>query len=123
VPRQFITIGTTNNNKYLKDQTGNRRFWPVRIEKFKIQELKNDRDQLWAEASSREARGDSIRLDPKLWEAAGIEQADRTVVDPYRETLEHYLAEFEDARISPTTCGSSRREGRKPKPGHERPHG
>jgi hypothetical protein len=100
VPRQFVVIGTTNNREYLKDQTGNRRFWPVTIQRFDVAALKRDRDHLWGEASAREVHGESIRLDPNLWDAAGIEQAERTVMDPYRETLEHYLGDYENARIA-----------------------
>jgi hypothetical protein len=100
VKRQFIAIGTTNNREYLKDQTGNRRFWPVEINRFDIESLRRDRDQLWAEAAAREAKGESIRLNPSLWDAASVEQSERTVTDPYREALEHYLADYDDARIS-----------------------
>lgn len=49
-PRQFILAGSTNELQWLKDQTGNRRFWPVRCTKIDIKALKRDREQIWAEA-------------------------------------------------------------------------
>lgn len=49
--RQFVLAGTTNNNEYLKDATGNKRFWPVKCgERFDLVSLERDREQLWAEA-------------------------------------------------------------------------
>lgn len=90
-PRHFIVIGTTNAQYYLKDTTGNRRFWPVRVMDFDIEALKHDRDQLWAEASAREAKGESIRLDPGLYELAGMQQERRRIDDPWEHAIEGAL--------------------------------
>lgn len=51
VPRQFVIVGTVNFDTYLKDESGNRRYWPVKVAPYvNLPALRADRDQLWAEA-------------------------------------------------------------------------
>jgi hypothetical protein len=92
-PRQYVVVGTTNAEVYLQDTTGNRRFWPVKVSQFKIGDLSRDRDQIWAEAAHREAHGASIRLDPRLWNAASVEQHQRTVDEPWLEIIKDALSD------------------------------
>jgi predicted P-loop ATPase len=94
VPRQCVIIGTTNSAQYLRDSTGNRRFWPVRVERFDLTALRRDRDQLWAEAAQAEATGESIRLDPKLYSAAGDEQEERRIEDPWVGMIDAALGDL-----------------------------
>ena len=88
-PRRGILVGTTNDDQYLKDETGNRRFWPVVTGEIDLQGIEIARDQLWAEAAVREAQGESIVLPKELWAAAAVEQAQRVAPDPWRDTLEN----------------------------------
>lgn len=51
-PRLAVFVGSTNDDRYLNDPTGNRRYLPIRCEHpFRIQQLRNDRDLIWAEAT------------------------------------------------------------------------
>lgn len=86
-PRQFLIVGTTNNAEYLADMTGARRFWPVRVQRFDAVGIARDRDQLWAEAVYREARGESIRLPEEIWGEAGEHQEQRRELDAWEEMI------------------------------------
>jgi hypothetical protein len=90
-PRQCVIIGTTNSEQYLRDLTGNRRFWSVRVGRFNLEALERGRDQLWAEAAAREASGDSIRLPESLWPAAAAEQQKRLYENPFKSVLDELL--------------------------------
>lgn len=43
-------IGTTNEDEFLADKTGNRRWLPVRVTEVNVDAIHTDRLQLWAEA-------------------------------------------------------------------------
>ena len=63
--RQCILMGTTNERNYLRDRTGNRRFWPVPVKKVvNIEWLLRYRDQLFAEAFACYQRGDAYTPSP-----------------------------------------------------------
>lgn len=86
--RHSIEVGTTNSDEYLQSQTGNRRFWPLKLlERIDIEMLKRERLQLWGEAAKYEAEGESIELDKKLWPEVGKAQEERRVKDPWEEFL------------------------------------
>lgn len=86
-PRQCIFVGTTNDDTYLKDATGNRRFLPVMTGEIDLKALEKDRDQLFAEAVLLEAKGASITLPKELWDVAAVEQEKRLPTDPWEDIL------------------------------------
>ncbi len=57
--RTCIFAGTTNDNDFLKDETGARRFWTVIIGKIHLRQIAKQREQLFAEAFARYKTGES----------------------------------------------------------------
>lgn len=92
-PRYTIFIGTTNDDQYLRDQTGNRRFWPVRTGTINLEALRQDRNQLWAEAAHKEDQGSPIVLRETLWDAAGQQQNLRMEDEPWLDILREVKGE------------------------------
>jgi hypothetical protein len=103
-PRQTIFIGTTNDDQYLRDQTGNRRFWPVLTSQVDLVALRKDRDQLWAEAALAEAQGASLTLPEDLWEAAREAQDARVLDDPWLDDLANARGKVESGWERITTA-------------------
>lgn len=91
-PRQCIFVGTTNDTDYLKDATGGRRFWPVACNTVKYDDIKRDREQLFAEALVRYKAGMSWHEVPDV---AKVVQESRTEQDPWQDDIERYLKERE----------------------------
>jgi predicted P-loop ATPase len=92
-PRQCAFFGTINPAEYLRDETGNRRFWPITCGKIDIAALSRDRDQLWAEALVRYQAGEQWWLDtPKLNHTAVVEQSARRVRDLWEEPISQFLS-------------------------------
>lgn len=106
VPRQCVFIGTTNSDAWLKDETGGRRFWPVRCRWINIEALSRDRDQLWAEAAHKFKAGAKWWLDEaELVKEATEEQRGRYVEDPWHARVLRY-ADAEASLLD--QCGKPR---------------
>lgn len=90
VPRRFVLAGTTNSGRFLQDDTGNRRFWPVETTQVDLDGLARDRCQLWAEALSRFVSGHyRLYLTGEAKELAEAAQKERRSADEgYIELLE-----------------------------------
>ena len=100
-PRQCVFAGSVNHTEYLRDATGGRRFWPVTCGEIDVDELRRDRDQLWAEAVVRYRAGDPWWLDTaELNRAAEQEQEDRFEGDPWDEMIAKWLPGHESVSIA-----------------------
>ncbi|GEM70961.1 hypothetical protein SAQ01S_07270 [Sphingomonas aquatilis NBRC 16722] len=94
--RQCIFIGTLNPDEsgYLKDRTGNRRYWPVFATAIRLDEIVKHRDQLWAEAVVRYQAQEPWWLDREQEKLAVEARETRNVIDPWSEILRHRLRDM-----------------------------
>ena len=95
-PRQCVLFGTTNNrNGYLRDVTGNRRFWNVKLEggrKYMPWDLDKDTvRQIWAEVIVLVGKGEKLYLEPELENYAREEQRQAMEQDEREGIVRRYL--------------------------------
>jgi predicted P-loop ATPase len=90
--RRCVFIGTTNAVAYVLDETGARRIWPVRCTRVGADDLRRDRDQLWAEAVQRYRTGSRwYPLDAEEVVACRNEQDERSEVDEWDAKIALWL--------------------------------
>lgn len=105
-PRQTAFAGTTNQDEYFKDPTGNTRYWPWRVEEVEqinLDGLADARDQLFAEAVVLYKRGE--RWHPTRDEQQRLfepEQADREIADPWQSLIARWLRSRPSPRVAVT---------------------
>ena len=106
-PRQCIFVGTTNKAQYLRDETGARRFWPVRCGVIDIPRLQADRDQLFAEAVVLLKAGRSHFPTPEFErEHIETEQAARYETDAWQDVIATWLLHKPDAAVGEIAGGA-----------------
>ena len=91
VPRQFVCGASVNQGKFLRDDTGSRRFWIAEVKKLDEAALIEDRDQLWAEAAHLEAKGEAINIPPELWAEVAELNESFAVDDPIADRAHSLL--------------------------------
>lgn len=91
VARQVVFAGTTNEDEFLTDQTGSRRFWSVKVGVIDLEAIERDRDQLWAEAVASFDAGDPWWLSGELAQAAEAANDEHRNADAWEPRIEAYL--------------------------------
>jgi predicted P-loop ATPase/5S rRNA maturation endonuclease (ribonuclease M5) len=111
-PRQNIFIGTTNQQEYLRDETGARRFWPVGWidQPIDIAGIEAVRDQLWAEAYTLYKTGEPWWFTAEEERLAATEQSQRYQSDAWEEPIRNYLEQGAGAGLSTITSYEIQRD-------------
>ncbi len=92
VMRQVCFAGTTNEAIYLKDWTGNTRFWPVRTGEIDLEAIASQREQLFAEAVHFYGKGE--RRHPTREESKTLfepQQEERELQHPWQPMIQIWL--------------------------------
>lgn len=93
--RQLVQAGTTNHGSYLRDETGNRRYWAVACGTrgpIRDAAICADRDQLWAQALTQYEAGETWWLSPEEDVLAAGEQHARLEIDIWTDPVQTWLA-------------------------------
>jgi len=90
--RRCVFIGTTNRTDYLRDETGNRRFWPIKLETVNLDAIEKDRDRIWAAAKALYDAGEQWWLTDAEAVLAEAQQERRTAVDPLYDEVAEWLS-------------------------------
>ena len=98
-PRQCVIVASVNGERgYLRDVTGNRRFWIVKVhqeEQVKKWDFTaEERGQIWAEAKAVWKNGEKLYLEGDLIKTAEVAQRDAMEVDERQGMVEEYLDEL-----------------------------
>jgi predicted P-loop ATPase len=88
-PRRTVLCGSTNENEWIHDPTGGRRFIPIEIGRIDLDWLRANRDQLFAEAVALYKAGRKWWIYPRA--EALARQEDRTPEDPWIAKVRDYL--------------------------------
>lgn len=101
-PRSSVFVGSVNPGAggYLKDETGARRFWPVKVGHVDTGMIERCRDQFWAEAVHRYRQGEVWHIgNGDIADEARAAQADRYVSDPWHDTIASYVLGRQDVTL------------------------
>lgn len=96
-PRKCVFFGTTNTRDFLRDATGNRRFWPVEVdpEKARFNHWAHLTDevvgQIWAEVLNWFKAGETLELDKEARTEAEQQQAAHMESDPREGLIQEWL--------------------------------
>ncbi len=85
-PRRTVFVGTVNGTGFLVDDTGNRRFWVLEVDRCNVLSA-DDMQQVWAEYLHIYEQGERWHLDQATLAELNASNVDHTRIDPLREQI------------------------------------
>lgn len=106
-PRWTVIVGSTNDEEFLTDQTGSRRFWPIQVpEEINLEWVAEHRDEVWAEAVAAYRVGEPWWFDESSSEMGLLRErhAQHDLVDIVEERIRGWLeGRLENGNTEPFT--------------------
>lgn len=99
-PRVTVFAATSETEDYLQDLRGRRRYWPVRCKNIDLDVLRQQRDQVFAEARDRYREGAKWYVMP---ESADEEQSERAAPDLWTDRVIDYCTDLASQKIAVTS--------------------
>ena len=92
-PRRSIIVGSVNDSQFLVDPTGNRRYCviPISVKRIDIQQLKQERDGIWAAAVKAYHQGEQWWLTDEEEKLSAANNQQFQIVDEWESAISHYL--------------------------------
>ncbi|MBN8963036.1 MAG: hypothetical protein J0H71_18030 [Rhizobiales bacterium] len=104
ISRRCIFVGTTNSERPLRDETGNRRWLPVRVAReIDLAWMRANVEQIIGEAAVREANGEAFSIPRECWQVAAEHQAAAAEQPEYVTILSDWLTPYPDAFATSST--------------------
>jgi putative DNA primase/helicase len=91
IKRHVVFAGTTNESQFINDMTGSRRYWPIKVDAVNLNWVRENRDQLWAEAILAYKNGETWYLDKKLDKVRHDSSKIYRQDDPWLEPISSFL--------------------------------
>lgn len=101
LPRQSIIIATTNKDRFLQDETGNRRMWPIEVKCINLPAVKKALPLFYAEAVARFKAGESLYLDTEEANTIAVsKQEERYNSDDWEPKIEDWIEENKYVKLT-----------------------
>lgn len=105
--RPSVIVGTTNEDQFLADSTGNRRYWVVPMrKKLDVEQLTAERDHIWAAAVSLYKSGKQWWLTDDEVDAADLDRKQYEEVHPWTHSIADYLFTLETVSTRELLCNA-----------------